>query len=128
MKYVLMILALVPGFAIAQEVVENVDVTFFAQLVEFIGGVKGMSTLVAVMALIQLLILFMKTKMAGQLFAKLDGALKFLIVNLLTIVVGFLTLVSMGSSYSDAAMKTLALPMVQEFLFQVYKQFFQKKT
>lgn len=128
MKYVAMIFVLMFSvFGFAQEVPPVSELDFLTQLLQFVGGVKGMTTLAAVLAGVQLVIMFLKTEFAGKIFAKMTGQAKFMLVTALTIVAGYLTLLVAGVPTGEALMKTLALPLVQEFIFQIYKQFIEKK-
>lgn len=104
------------------------ELDFLQQLLQFVGGVKGMASAAAILAGVQLVIMFLKTAWSGKVFAKLTGDMKMLVVTFLTIVVGYLSMTVAGVSSAEAALKTLALPMVQEFLYQVYKQFIAKKV
>ena len=103
------------------------EVDFLGKLLSLVGGYKGMAAGALVLAIVQLLIMFFKTDFAGKIFIKLTGQVKLLLVAALTIVAGYLTLTASGVPVGEAVVATLALPMVQEFLYQVYKQFFVKK-
>ena len=103
------------------------EVSFIQNLLALVGGYKGMATGALVLAVVQLLIMFLKTDFAGKIFTKLTGQVKLLVVTFLTIVAGYLALTISGKPMGEAIVATLALPMVQEFLYQVYKQFFVKK-
>lgn len=103
------------------------EVDFLGKLLSLIGGYKGMATGALVLAVVQLVIMFLKTDLAGKIFQKLTGQAKLMAVTFFTIVAGYLTLTASGKPVGEAVVATLALPMVQEFLYQVYKQFFVKK-
>lgn len=104
------------------------ELDFLQQLLQFVGGVKGMASAAAILAGVQVVIMFLKTAWAGKVFAKLTGDMKMLVVTFLTIIAGYLSMKIAGVPASEALLKTLALPMVQEFLYQVYKQFIAKKA
>ena len=104
------------------------DLDFFAKLMELVGGYKGLAGAALVLALVQLGIMFLKTPLAGRVFKDLSGATKLLLVNGLTILAGFLVLKMSGVPTGEALVKTMALPLVQEFLYQLYKQFIAKKV
>lgn len=103
------------------------EASFIQNLIALVGGYKGMATAALVLAVVQLLIMFLKTDFAGKIFTKLTGQVKLLVVTFLTIVAGYMALTISGKPMGEAIVATLALPMVQEFLYQVYKQFFVKK-
>lgn len=104
------------------------EVDFLGQVFAFVGGYKGMTALAVTVAVVQLLIMFAKLPTFGKIFTKLTGDMKLLIVTGLTLVAGYLALKVAGVPSSEAIMKTLALPVFQEYIFQLYKQFFAKKV
>ena len=104
------------------------DAGFIALVLSFITTAKGLPLVAAILGGVQLIVSFFKTPYGSKLFSKLSAQAKFFVANGLTIVVGYLTLVTSGESTGSAILKTLMLPLAQEFLYQLYKLFFKKKA
>lgn len=125
---ILFIMFVAPLMVFAQVNLDPVsEVDFIGQLLALIGGYKGMASLAVAVAVVQLLIMFAKTPMAGKLFKGLTAQVKFLVVAGLTLISGYLALKVSGMPTGEAIMKTLSLPLLQEYVYQIYKQFFEKK-
>lgn len=126
--------AVVQASADATTAITGVDLTpvveadLISKIISVIGGYKEMALGALILAVVQLLIMFLKTEFAGKIFTKLTGQAKLMAVTALTIVAGYMTLTANGTPVGEAIVATLALPMVQEFLYQIYKQFFAKKV
>ena len=129
--FITIMIFLIPSIVFVQDIIPIPvvpDADFFQKLFEIIGGWKALVGGGLTLALIQLVIIFLKTNLAGNIFHGLSGTLKFLLVNGLTLVAGLFTAVGAGASWGQAIAAMFALPMFQEFLFQIYKQFIVKKT
>ena len=102
------------------EVLQNEQ--FLKLLIESVGGLKGASTLVLVAGVVQLLIQFLKTPWAGQLFKNVKGSLKLSIVAGLTLIGGVSSLMLVeGLGFGAAAIHSTTLTALTVFLHQVYK-------
>ena len=128
--YLMLFLVFAIPFALfAQEQpVVSPDVSFLQDLIGLLGGAKGMSTVAIVLAVTQVLYKFLSTSFAEKLLEKFDAAKKMLLAQGLTIVISVVTLVSQGVPTAEIVVKTLGAAAVQEFLFQIYKNFIQKQS
>lgn len=100
---------------------------FINKLIGFVGSVKGASTIVIALGVIQLLIMLFKTPVGMNLFKKLSTEAKWIVVNSLTLVSGYITAIQLGSSPGQAIAAMLGAPLLQEFLYKIYKMFIEKK-
>lgn len=94
---------------------------FLKSLFEIIGGMKGAGVLAIVAMVVQLLMLLLKTSLGS--FA---GKYQLLTVSLLTLIGGFVGLVSTGSSVAAALVNASTLAGLQVFIHQIYVQFIKK--
>lgn len=116
------------ALAFAQEVVQEVsDLDFIQQLLAFIGGYKGLTGLALTAAIVQLLIMLLKTPLFGKIFKSVTGQIKLLIVSGLTLVAGVIALRVTGLSLAESLLHSSTLAAFQVFAHQVYLQFFVKK-
>jgi hypothetical protein len=121
--------SLFSAVAMAETVVEPVtELDFLGKLLALIGSAKGLTSIALALAIVQLVIMFFKSSFADKLFTKLTSQMKWLLVTAMTLVAGYLTAVTTGQTSGQAIVAMLALPMFQEFLFQIYKQFVEKKA
>lgn len=111
--------------AFAQEAVPSQDV--LTGLIELIGGWKGLTSLAAAIASVQLIIKFLNSDLSGALLNKVSSEVKFLIIQGLSVVVAFLSLKITGVSGLEALVKVLAMPVVMEFLHKLYTMYIEKK-
>ena len=119
-----MIMALAPLLVFAQ----TTEQSLLTEIINLIGGWKGLSSFAAALAIVQLLVKFLSDeKLSGGLLKKVKPEHKFLIIQFLSIIVAYLTLVVSGVSGVEAVFKTLAMPVFVEFLHKLYKQFIEKK-
>ena len=108
------------------DVVQTTD--FLSKLVEAIGGLQGASTLAIVATVVQLLIMFLKTPLAGQIFKKLTADLKLLVVTGLTVVSTFVGLMLVeGMTAPLALIHGTVLSALSVFAHQLYKHLVEKK-
>ena len=115
---------LLPLFVFAQ----TTEQSLLTEIINLIGGWKGLSSFAAALAVVQLLVKFLSDeKLSGGLLKKVSPEIKFLIIQFLSIIVAYLTLVVSGVSGVEAVFKTLAMPVFVEFLHKLYKQFIEKK-
>lgn len=103
------------------------DSTFFKELFDLVMNYKNLSSAAGVIAVVQLLVMFLKTPAFSKVFKNVSGALKMLIVSGLTLVLGVLTLKETGLSTAQALADSSTLVLIQVFVHQVYLQFFVKK-
>lgn len=129
----LFVMICAPLLALAQEVAPVVvepisDLDFISKVLSFIGSLKGMTSAAIALAAVQLVIMFLKSSFVDKLFHKMTSQLKWIIVTGMTLLAGYFTAVGSGQPSGQAIVAMLALPMFQEFLYQIYKQFIQKKN
>ena len=104
------------------------DSDFLSFLLQSLGGIKGASTLAIVGVVVQVLIKFLGTDLFGNLFKNVTGAMKLLIVAVLTLVSGVVGLVGVeGLSISAALLHSTTLTAFLVLGNQIYKQFVVKK-
>lgn len=118
------------AFAWAQEAAAEVVVSnegVFKALLDLVLGYKGLKGAALTLAVVQFLILLLKSEIFGKLFKKVSGAMKLLIVSGLTLLAGILALKASGLSYAQALSDSANLALLQVFAHQVYLQFFVKK-
>lgn len=112
----------------AQEVAPVPSADVIKGLIDLIGGWKGLTTFAAALAVLQLVVMFLNSELSGGLLAKVSTEVKFFIIQGLSIGVAYLTLVVSGVSGVEALVKTLAMPLVSEYLFKLYKHLIEKKA
>ena len=115
--------------AFAQEVLPEVATQdFITFLVQSLGGIKGVSTLALVGIVVQILVMFLKTPLFGQIFKNVSGPIKLLIVSALSLIGGVSALMSVeGLTIGAALIHSSTLTAFTVLLHQVYKQFIEKK-
>lgn len=96
-------------------------------LIELIGGWKGLTSLAAALAVVQLIIKFLSSEIAGELLKKVQPQVKFLVIQGLSVVVAILTLKLTGVSGTEAVIKVLAMPVFLEFAHKIYVLYIEKK-
>lgn len=108
--------------------VPNVD--FLQFLIQSLGGLKGAGTLAIVGVVVQVVIKFLSTPWSGELFKKLTGAKKLLIVTGLSLVGGVVGLMLPPTSLTLGAALVHSTTMTAFMVFanQAYKQLVEKKT
>lgn len=127
-------LFLEPSFVLAQVADPGAIVPIPAQdfigfLLQSLGGFKGASSLVVAGLVVQIIMKFLGTDIAGQLMAKLPGNIKIIIVTGLTLVSGVLGLMTVGGlSLGAALIHSATLSALMVFGNQIYKQFFVKSS
>ena len=135
MKKWFLMIAVIFGFtmtslvAFAQEVLPEVPTQdFISFLIQSLGGLKGAGTLAIVAAVVQILIMFLKTPLFGQLFKNVSGSIKLLIVTALSLVGGVVGLMSVeGLTIGAALVHSTTLTAFTVLAHQLYKQFIEKK-
>lgn len=115
-------------FAFAQDAVVVPSDEVIKSAFDLIVNWKTLASGAAALGVIQLLIKFFNSDLSGALLKKVTPEHKFLVIQGLSIIVGYLTLKSTGVSGLEAVVKTLALPIVVEFLHKLYKLYVEKKT
>lgn len=120
MKKFLMIFVvfMAPLFAFAQEVT---DTQVFMELFNLIGGFKGLTTLAAVLAIVQLIVKFFKSPLGYKVLDKIPDKYEFILIQGLSIIVAYITLLVTGVTGMEALVKTIAMPVVVEYFFKIYK-------
>lgn len=109
--------------AFAEVAVSEIPVSdFLMELYKSINGIKGLSVLASAIVIVQLLMMFFKTKLSD--FA---GKYRLLVVTGLTMVVGILGLMNTGMPFLAAMVHSSTLAAAQVFGHQVIVQFFEKK-
>ncbi len=104
------------------QVAEPTNSDVIAELLKFVGGIKGASALAISIAAIQLVMLALRAPLAN--FA---GKWKLLIVASLSIVAGVLAGVSSGASLLESILNGTVLAAVQVLVSQIQIQFFTKE-
>lgn len=100
---------------------------FLTLLFQSLNGLKGASALGAAGILVQLVLAFSKTSMAGMVFKKLSGGMKLVVVTGLTVVAGVVSLMLAGITLPAALVHSSTLAAFSVFGHQAYKEFFEKK-
>lgn len=117
--------------AIAQEtapVLQDVSmIDFITLLIQSLNGLKGAGALGAAAVLVQLVLAFAKTPLAGMFFEKLPSGLKLVTVTGLSVLAGVVALLVSGVTLGAALVHSSTLAAFTVFAHQVYKHFFQKK-
>lgn len=93
----------------------------FAALLASLGGLKGASFLVVAAAVVQGLMLALRTSLG-----EVAGKFRLLLVYLFSVVAGVLALRAAGVDLGAALVHTQTLAALQVLVNQVFKQFFQK--
>lgn len=113
---------LIPVFLFAAEEMPEVPVVeFIMAVISAIGGLKGATALAVAAAVVQLMMMFLKTPLA--MFA---AKYKLVAVYGLSIVSGIIALRIAGVALPAALVDASTLAAVQVFLHQIYKQFIEK--
>ncbi len=134
LKYILFFLfsffvaSLVMAQAVTPDVPAVSNTDFLQALIQSLGGIKGAGALAIAGVVVQLLIKFLGTPLAGSVLANVSGAWKLTAVVTLSLVSGVLALMlpptSLGLGAALVHSSTLTAFMV--FGNQVYKQFLEK--
>ncbi len=109
----------------------EVSTTEFLQLlIQSLGGLKGAGTLTIVALVVQLIIKFMSSELAGKVFKTMSAIQKIAIVTGLTVVGGVLALMLPPTSLSlgAALVHSTTLTAAMVFANEIYKGFIEKKT
>lgn len=103
------------------------DAAFLTALVGSLGGLPGAGTLGAVGTVVQLLIMFLKTPLSGNLFRGLSGFAKWALVLVLSIVGGVVGLKVQGLDLMAALTHSSVLGLVMIGLNQGLKHYSESK-
>jgi hypothetical protein len=102
-------------------------IDFITLLIQSLNGLKGAGALAAAGVLVQLVLAFAKTPLAGLFFQKLPSGMKLVAVTGLSVVAGVVALLVSGVTLGAALVHSSTLAAFTVFAHQVYKHFFQKK-
>jgi len=113
--------------AYAQEVILPTE-DFLIYLIKSLGGIKGASALAVSAIVVQILVQFLKTELFGQVFKKVTGDIKLMIVSGLSMVAGIQSLMLVGGlDLGSAMIHSTTLTALTVLAHQIYKQFIAKE-
>ena len=101
---------------------------FLQDFIQFLFSAKGASSLAIAYGVVQLAIKFLKSELCYKVFKKLTPAVQMSAVQGLTILATLLTSMLSGQTFVTALLSGAVLIPLQEYLFQAYKKYLEKKA